>query len=427
VEQVRTLKARGMDVLVTDHHLPGDQLPDCIVVNPKVSAPASLEWLCGAGVAFLLSMELVNEARERGVYRGPKIGGPLIVLAGLATVTDIMPLSGQNRLLVAEALKRFRTLAPVGLRELYDRATRSAAPLTSRDFGFLIGPRVNAAGRLASGMEALSLLLAKDREEARALARTVDFRNTERKTVEQSMTDAALQQVVPEAPAQVIDIPDGHQGVAGIVAARILERLGAAGPVPVCVVVRGHGSARAPDGYNLRDAFVESSEALTRFGGHAAAGGFSVRDGQVARFRELFCAACARQAAASPASRRGAVMVDAVVDGADITLDLANWLGLLEPYGEGNPTPVFAIRRAYISEARPLGQDGRHLQVAFRGLRTPRGVWWNRGDIVEELRARSSEPFDVAFTVEVSTYGEPHPELRLVALCPSSHASPETA
>ena len=119
VENVAFLKEKGVDVVVTDHHLPGDTLPDCVVVNPKVSHPEIFENLCGAGVAFLLANELVTKARAQGLYSGQSLGGPLLVLAGLATVTDVMPLLGQNRILVAEALNRFDTLAPVGLRSLF--------------------------------------------------------------------------------------------------------------------------------------------------------------------------------------------------------------------------------------------------------------------------------------------------------------------
>ena len=128
VDPVAELKAKGVKVVITDHHLPGAVLPAAdALVNPKVSSPAALNGLCGAGVAFLLAERLVEESRRRGTYAGPNIGGPLLVLAGLATVTDIMPLVGHNRILVYEALRRFRQLAPIGLRELLDRAAKSAA------------------------------------------------------------------------------------------------------------------------------------------------------------------------------------------------------------------------------------------------------------------------------------------------------------
>ena len=418
VDLVAKLRARGIDVVVTDHHLPGEELPDCPIVDPKVASPEKLDGLCGAGVAFMVANALINRARAEGLYHGGSVGGPLLVLAGLATITDIMPLRAQNRIIVTEALKRFRKYAPEGLRELLDRASRiGQTSLNSRDFGFLIGPRINAAGRLASGMDALRLVLSTDREEARELARQVDLMNLDRKKVELEMTEEALSKVVKGAAAQVIDLPNGHQGVAGIVAARLLERLGQEGsPVPVCVVVRGHGSARAPDGFNVRDALAASGDVLTRFGGHAAAGGLSVADGQIDEFRRRFAEACAVQAAAIPQNVRGKTFFDAWVDGRELTLEFVEGLSRLEPFGEGNPEPVFAMSGVTLTDVRPVGSDGRHLQLAFRGAGMPRAIWWSKGEMADELRRDSLRPRDVMFTAAISTYGERHVELRIQAL-----------
>lgn len=428
IEEVARLKSRGISVVVTDHHLPGDELPAAdALVNPKVSAPPHLEPLCGAGVAFMLANAVVTKARKRALYSGPNVGGPLLVLAGLATVTDIMPIVGQNRILVSEALRRFRTLAPAGLKELYARAARSAVqPLTSRDFGFLIGPRINAAGRMATAMDALRLILSTDREKCRAYAQIVDIRNIERKNIEQTMLDEALSKIVPGAPAQVIDLPDGHQGVAGIVASRILERLvddpSFGGPRPVCVVVAGHGSARAPEGYNVREAFLHAADALERFGGHAAAGGFSVKPGEVDRFRELFCEGCAKQLVDRPPETCGASYLDAWVEPSDLTLEFAEAIQRLEPFGEGNPEPLFGLRGVSLSEVRQVGDKGRHLAVSFKQNDIPKSVWWNKGERIESIRAASSSPCDVVFTLEVSDYMARHAELRIVDISPCSRS-----
>ena len=411
VENVAFLKEKGVDVVVTDHHLPGDTLPDCVVVNPKVSHPEIFENLCGAGVAFLLANELVTKARALGLYSGPSLAGPLLVLAGLATVTDVMPLLGQNRILVAESLNRFDSLAPVGLRSLFSKAARRGVVRhTSKDFGFLLGPRINAAGRIASGAEALRLVLANNQDEADEAARIVNGRNDERKNVEQKMLENALAKIVPSAAAQVIDLPDGHQGVAGIVAARVMERMDP--KVPVCVVVGGHGSARAPDGINVRDALAASGEFLNRFGGHAAAAGFSVKDGMVDAFRERFAEVCAGLSAEVSDEKRGDV-VDAWVSPDDLTIELAEWITRLEPFGEGNPEPVFGMKNAVLRDIRPLGAEGRHLALTVNGMRS---VWWGRGDIVEELRGSSSTLRDVLFTVEESDYGSHHVELRIIEI-----------
>jgi len=419
VECVAELRARGIAVVVTDHHLPGDELPAAdALIDPKVAAPPHFEGLCGAGVAFLLANALVSEAKRRGRYAGPNLGGPLLVLAGLATVTDIMPLVGQNRIIVSEALRRFRPWAPIGLRELLDRASRSgAASLTTKDFGFTIGPRINAAGRVASGMEALELVLSSDREVARELARIVDSRNVERKTLEQKMTEEAFAKIVEGAAAQVIEIPDGHPGVAGIVAARVMEKLG--NRVPVCVIAGGHGSARAPDGINIRDAFEACRDVLVKYGGHAAAGGFAVAEGKVAEFRERLCAHCGALPDAAVAGRQPDEP-DAWVRPSDLTVGLAEWVRKMGPFGEGNPEPVFGLHDVVLSDIRPLGAEGRHLQVSFRDRHVPRAVWWNHGELVESLRREAFRPRDILFALELSEYGERHVELRLCQLSESA-------
>ena len=424
VEPVAALKAGGISVVVTDHHLPGSELPAAdALVNPKVSAPPRLESLCGAGVAYMLARALVESARrdtgDSSLASG--MSGRIFVMAGLATVTDIMPLLGQNRILVSEALRHFRSWAPVGLRELYDRVARSGVQrMTSRDFGFMIGPRINAVGRIegrfGTAMNApLGLMLGTDREKAREFARMVDECSSVRKRYEQAMTDMAMKLVAPGAAGQVIYL-DGscesvHPGVAGIVASRVMERL--EGACPVCVLVDGRGSARAPAGYNLRDAFERCSEHLSRFGGHAVAAGLGVVAGHEKAFADSFAAACAAQADAIPQAERGVVGVDAFVEANDLTMGLAEELRRLEPFGEGNPEPVFAIRGACITEVRSLGAEGRHLALAADGVRA---VWWGRGDLADSLRADSAHPHDVLFSLDISTYQQPHLELRLAGL-----------
>jgi len=411
VKQVAELKAKGVKVVITDHHLPGDELPAAdAIVNPKVAAAEGITDICGATVAFMLANRIVSEAKARGMYSGPNLGGPLLVLAGLATITDIMPLLGQNRILVAEALRHFGSWAPIGLRELLQRAARSGYDsLTSKCFGFVLGPRINAAGRLASGAEALELVTTEDREIARECARIVDGYNAERKTIEQQMSDEAMSKVVEGASAQVIDLPSGHPGVAGIVAARVLEKLN----VPVCVLAGGHGSARAPAGLNIRDAFIACDEVLERYGGHAAAGGFSVKEGQVDRFREMLCEYCSK-------ARGDALQVpenepDLWIEPEQVTIELAEAIKQLEPYGEGNSEPVFGLRNVVLADVKPLGADMRHLSLALRnGLR---GVWWGNGDLLEQLRADAAKPHDIMFSLVTSDYGERHVELRIVSIC----------
>ena len=427
--EVRSLRERGIAVVVTDHHLPPGALilPECdALIDPKIPAQNAAASaigaadLCGAGVAFFLASALVQRAVELGFYDGGKFAAPLLVLAGLATVVDMVPLLGQNRILAANSLRTFKC-APIGLRELLLRAQRHPVDLSSYDYGFMLGPRINAPGRVASALEAYRLIMTEDREEARNLAQQVDVRNSERKSVEDGMAALALEQVDMAAigAAAVVNSEESaepekwHVGVCGIVASRIMEKCG----VPVAVVADGHGSVRAPGGYDVHAALSACADLLERFGGHKAAGGFSVKEGRFAEFREAFVAACAAQGAAIG----GAVVFrepEMWVEPGDLTMELAEGLKLMEPFGEGNPRPVFGLRGVAFANVNVMGKDGGHAAFRFADGRIPRATWWGHGAQAEELRAHSLGRFDVTFTLEISEWGgdAPHPELRLCAL-----------
>lgn len=429
VDEVRSLKERGISVIVTDHHLPPETLPECdALVDMKVCMDCAevdelgARDICGAGVAFFLANALVSRAAELGIYSGEKFGAPLLVLAGLATVVDIVPLRGQNRILAANALRLFRS-APIGLRELLSRSQRRTAPVTSHDFGFQLGPRINAAGRMATAIDACRLLMEDDRERARNLAQQVDAHNVERKTTENKMLAAVAEQL-PEGdlPAVVVgcgngdSIPGWHTGVAGNVASRIVERYG----VPAAVVVGGVGSARAPDGYNVHKALSDCARFLVRFGGHVAAGGFTVKVGVFDQFKEAFAAACAAQSESLGAAPKRSELrePDLWVSPSDLTLGLYDDVQSMAPFGVGNPCPEFGLRGILIPEMNIMGENGKHASFKFADRRIPRAVWWGHGESVEILRKKSSERFDITFTVDVSAWNgeEPHLELRITSI-----------
>ena len=433
-DEVAKLKVKGIRVVVTDHHLPGENLPKAdALVNPRVqSCPGSAD-LCGAGVAFFLASALAQAATEKGLYTGPKFSGPLLVLAGLATVADLVPLKEQNRILVAQSLAYFNRCAPCGLRELRDKAARSAAALTARDYGFLLAPRINAAGRMKTADVAFDLLVCtdEDRERARQLASRIDGFNGERRGFEQTMFQEACAQIdkAGEEDLQAVVAWDAgcvtgatkgqrwHLGVAGIVASRLLEHY----HVPAAVAVGETGSVRAPDGYNVHDAFAAASEHLVRFGGHAAAGGFTVKPGAFEAFRAAFTTACAKQRK-EHALDADARDFDGWVEPGDLTPGLYADLRRLEPFGEGNPEPVFGLRGVTLREVRVMGVEGRHLSLAFVNRDVPRAIWWGHGGRAEDLRKHAARPYDVFFTLTTSGFDSalPHLELRVVDLRPTS-------
>ena len=433
-DEVAELRARGIQVVVTDHHLPGETLPQAdALVNPRVQSCPGCADLCGAGVAFFLASALAQAATEEGLYTGPKFSGPLLVLAGLATVADLVPLKEQNRILVAQSLALFNRCAPCGLRELRDKAARSAAALTARDYGFLLAPRINAAGRMDTARAAFDLLVCtvEDREDARQLASRIDGFNGLRRGFEQAMFQEACAQIdkaEKEEDVQAVVAWDAgcvagttreqgwHLGVAGIVASRLLEHY----HVPAAVAVGETGSVRAPDGYNVHDALAAASEHLVRFGGHAAAGGFTVKQGAFEAFRAAFTAACAEQRGGR-APDADARDFDGWVEPGELTLDLFKALRRLEPFGEGNPEPVFGLRGVTLREVRVMGVEGKHLSLAFVNRDVPRAVWWGHGGRAEDLRKHAAKPYDILFTLTTSGFDSalPHLELRIVDLRPA--------
>ena len=423
--EVAALRARGVAVVVTDHHLPGEGQPRAdALVNPRVASCPGCADLCGAGVAFFLASALARAATAAGLYAGPKFSGPLLVLAGLATVADLVPLKGQNRILVAQSLALFERCAPLGLRELRDHAARSVHAPTVRDYGFLFAPRINAAGRMATADAAFDLLVCEDREAARRCAVTVEGFNATRRGAEARMFEAACAQIgASEGAAAVVACgatggEGWHLGVAGIVAARLLEHY----HVPAAVAVGETGSVRAPDGYNVHDALAAASDHLVRFGGHAAAGGFTitVKPGAFEGFTAAFMAACAKQRAAAEAV--DVRLFDGWVEPKDLTPDLVQALRGLEPFGEGNPEPVFGLRGVTLREVRVMGVEGRHLSLAFVNRDVPRAIWWGHGGRAEDLRKHAARPYDVFFTLTTSGFDSalPHLELRVVDLRPTS-------
>jgi single-stranded-DNA-specific exonuclease len=414
--EIASMRARGVAVVVTDHHLPGPVLPEAdALVNPGVAAAPGCEALCGAGVAFFLAAALAKAAAAAGLYSGPKFAGPLLVLAGLATVVDLVPLVGQNRILVMQSLANFSRCAPLGLRALLQRAARSVKPMAVRDYSFVLGPRINAAGRMDTAKAAYDLLMCENGDVANDMAFRIDHLNVSRRGEEQRIYAAACALIDGDRPGAAIVVrgEDWNPGVSGIVAARLMETY----HVPVAVVVGDTGSVRVPDGYNVRSALDASADHLVRYGGHAAAGGFTVRPGEFDAFKTAFVAACAGIGA--NASETGAVMFDGWMKPEEITLELCDMIRGLEPFGEGNPEPVFGMSNVAFSDVRVVGMDGRHAAITFAGNAIPRAVWWGHGQDVEALRAKSMTRYDVLFTPAASDYGgELHVELHIVALRP---------
>ena len=354
--ELRELLENGVEVIVTDHHTPGKTPPPGLVVHPALT-PDLKEKPTGAGVAFLLLWAL----HERLGLPPPL---EYADLAAVGTIADVAPLWGWNRALVKEGLARIPASSWVGLRLLAEAVgyTGKAA-----EVAFRIAPRINAASRLGEAEKALRLLLTEDAAEAQALVGELHRLNARRQTLEEAMLRKLLPQADPEAKAIVLLDPEGHPGVMGIVASRILE----ATLRPVFLVAQGKGTVRSLAPISAVEALRSAEDLLLRYGGHKEAAGFAMDEALFPAFKARVEAYAAR----FPGPVREVALLDLLPE-PGLLPQVFRELALLEPYGEGNPEPLFLLFGAP-EEARRLG-EGRHLAFRLKGVRV---LAWKQGDL----------------------------------------------
>src|SRR5258706_920412 len=370
VEGVARARALGIGTLITDHHLPGDALPqaDCIVNPNQHGCSFPSKALAGVGVMFYVMIALRAELRGRGALKTEVNLGALTDLVALGTIADVVPLEANNRNLVAQGLHRIRAAkAQPGLAALLRAAGRNAAEVTSFDLGFVAGPRVNAAGRLADMSLGIECLITDDEARAANSARELDRLNGERRKIESGMLEQALEKLKTlEAQAQsTFFAPDWHEGVVGILASRLKDRL----HKPVICFARAadgknlKGSGRSVPGLHLRDCLdlvaKRGPGLIVRFVGHAQAAGLTIHQSEYARFAASFEQALEETLPASARTRT--VETDGTLEQAYCTLDIARMLehGI---WGQGFPQPLFCDTFAVESQ-RVVGE--RHLKLVL--------------------------------------------------------------
>ena len=415
--EVAELRAAGIDAVVTDHHEPGEALPDTVpVADPKLDPACPSHDLAGAGVALKLVQAV-----------GVLLGGPdewraLVDLAMLGTVADIVPLFGENRALVAEGLARLRRHPRAGLAALAAVASTSLADIRADGVAFQLAPRLNAAGRMADPSVALDLLLTDDPLRADTLARELDVQNKLRQSVEHDLTEAALalaEREFAEGDRGLVLAGDGwHEGVKGIVASRLVQRFG----VPVMLLAiegdEARGSGRSAGAVDLHQALVATSDVLERFGGHAAAVGMTVSTGRIAEFRERFLAHLASLPAEQFVREH---RVDAELELGQVGLDLAAEIAALEPFGSGNPRPLFAVGGVFMSGRERVGATSNHLRfAAYDGADSVPAIAFRCPDIEEH--ALFDAAVDLAFEVQADEWrGRRRVQMLVREIAPHRH------
>ncbi|HEU5244527.1 MAG TPA: single-stranded-DNA-specific exonuclease RecJ [Gaiellaceae bacterium] len=395
VAEVTEARERGLDVVVTDHHRPGETLPDCPVVATRPSAYPFPE-LCGTGVVYKLGQALFG--LDSDVPRRH------LDLVALATIADVVPLVDENRSLAIAGLRALARTAKPGLRALMQSAGIDPARVDAGAVGFRLAPRLNAAGRLGHPREALELLLTEDEAEARRLADSLEELNRERQAVEGRILREAVAQVESwpserrARRAYAVAGADWHEGVIGIVASRLVERYHR--PVVLIAGTEGDwkGSGRSIPAFDLHGALGACAGLLGRWGGHRAAAGLSIAEENV----EAFAAAFAEQGATVLDERdlEPTTPIDAVVArGVDLSLELCAELQQLAPFGLGNPAPTLLAPGCGVAELATVG-DGKHLRFRIRrdGRDAGSAVAFGQGSRLEIFRPDAL--YDVAFRLE---------------------------
>jgi single-stranded-DNA-specific exonuclease len=403
---IREGSGAGLEILVTDHHLPGETLPEAYaVVDPHRRDCAFPEKdLAGVGVAFLLACGLRKRLRERGFFesRPEPSMRRFLDLVALGTVADMVSLTASNRPLVREGIREIRKAARPGIEALFSVSGASTAAATEADLGYRVGPRLNAAGRIGDSSRSSRILVSTDREESALLARQLNEDNIRRQREQERILSDVVAgiEVFPELPyAIVLSDPEWHQGVLGIVASKILDRYGR--PVVLLREESGQatGSCRSVDGFPIVSALSELSHLLTRFGGHTQAAGVAMSLENLEPFRRGLAGIAARHAETAPFVLRR--FIDAEIRLEEIGPELLSDLELLRPFGSGNQEPVFLLRNTRISRVSRVGGAGQHLRFELEEEgRRVEGVAFHRGEIPSDPSGRS----DLLVAVQENVY-----------------------
>jgi single-stranded-DNA-specific exonuclease len=424
VEVIAWQRERGLDVVVLDHHQVSEPAPAArALVNPQLGG--AFRELCSVGLAFKLVHALLKRMRDLGLAEAASVDlRAQLDLAALGTIADLVPLTGENRILVTAGLERLNGTQRPGLIALKSVAS-IAAVAGSYEVAFQLGPRLNAAGRLEDAQDALRLLLTDNAEEAATLARRLDQSNRRRQEIERSICDdlTALLRRQFDATQDFVIVEgraEWHIGVVGIVASRVLQEFYRPTIIFGSDGACWRGSGRSIDGFDLAAALRGCADLLLRHGGHAMAAGMSIDAGQVGLLRQRLNDMA--RSALSEEQLRPRLKLDAQVASSELTLEQVEELARLDPVGQGNP----AVRLAWrgLSHARPpqrMGKENQHVKFRVaRGGPMLEAVWWNCRDA-----PLPGDRFDLAFTPTVNEYnGRRSVQLRVLDWQPAGRFTP---
>ncbi len=397
-------KAAGLDLIITDHHVPGPLLPDCLaLINPKTSPDYPYSMLGGVGVAWKFAQAVLEELKEP---RAAEFLDNMLELVALGTVCDVAPLDGENRALVREGILRLRQGRWMGLRALAKAAGLESSSIDPGSIGFALGPRLNAGGRVGDAALGVQLLLSKDPDECRALAARLNEENTRRQSIEKEVVSAAL--ALAEVRVKlgerflVLWAEGWHPGVVGLAASRVQERYSR--PALVFSVENGtaKGSARSRRPLNVVEALRSCEDCLTKYGGHEFAAGATLPSQRLEELRERLNRAA--DAVLNDDDLKPELDLDAWVEFPEIDARLMDEFKAMQPFGLKNPRPLLAARACRVLPgSRPVGSSGEHLKLSLRqGAFTMPGIAFRQASLLESMPPGSV--VDAAFHPEWNLY-----------------------
>lgn len=405
-EPIAWAQENGMDVIVTDHHLSDEKHGDPVafaIINPnQTGCEYPDKNLAGVGVAFKLAHALLREENKE------ELVPDFLKIAAIGSIADMMNLTGENRAIVAIGLRDLTKTKHTGLRALMD-VSDCHSEMTVYDIGFRIAPRINAAGRMDAAKVVVDLLETSDFDAAHKMADFLNLRNLERRKVQEEITQLALQEYLDtggsdsQKYAVVVAGEGWHRGVIGLAASRIADRVYRPSVVISLEDGVGHGSARSIKNYHLLDGLESCAELFEQFGGHAAAAGLKMKEPNIGELRERLNQHA--RANLSDEDLIPEIRIDALISSKSLNVGLVDKLKALEPYGQGNPRPVFVTRDLVLIE-EPLIMKEKHLKLRLADAENRRfeAVWWGGVECVEDKDLVVGQVVEIAYSPEINSW-----------------------
>jgi len=404
---VRAARERGIDVIVTDHHLPGEELPAALaVLDPVLESSGYPDRnLAGVGVAFKLIQALLGRA-EPDSHKRSALLRSYMKLVAIGTISDVAKLTGENRIFVKYGLKELGSVSNIGLKSLIEVAGLTGKKISEGDIGFRIGPRINAAGRMEHADIAVKLFFSESLEVAADLAGRLDRKNAERQKTEERIYKQAFQRITKSALDQrykilILGCAEWHRGIIGIVASKLKEAFGR--PVVLFSYDNGtaYGSGRSISEFSLINCLHECRDLFLTYGGHELAAGCTLRTDDLPAFKRVANAVAESRITTEQLQRK--VEIDATLDFSEIDAPFLEYLGLLSPFGVGNPRPLFLSESVEVVRPPQLLKNGKHAKFLLgRNGRTFEAIGWDKGAWAGGVSR--GDRVNVAYGLQSSTY-----------------------